>query len=607
MGTGQGTRGDSLRPSGECGVPFRQTRQWVLNKVDESLARGLSKSLRIPLAVARALAFRGVPSLEKASEFLNPQLKSLSDPLQIPGMSEAADRILLALQREESVLVYGDYDADGLTATAILVLFLRECGGDVSAFLPNRHTDGYGLTVTGLRRCLLEAGAEPDLIITVDCGTNSKDAASFLVAQGIDLIVTDHHGVTDPVQHPALLVNPGLSGGPPMDSLAGCGVAFKLCHAMVKKARKDGLGRIAEIDLRSMLDLVAIGTVADVVPLTDENRILVRCGLDRINRESGCRLGVRALLDVARAPHTVDSQHLAFLVAPRLNAAGRLGDARPALDLLLCGDPGAVVASAEALEQMNRKRREVEESVLAQAISQTEPHFDGSRVLGIVQFGRDWHTGVLGIVAAKLASRYYRPCCLIGTDSAGNGRGSCRGIPGVDIMGILEECGECLTGFGGHAGAAGLTISEQQVDVFRRKFSEACERRMRGVDLCPIERIDDWIDPSQVSEIFEASRGLEPYGQMNPAPVWAVSNVSLLGAPRVVGAGHLRLVVRSSRGPIQAIAFGYAGRSLPASPIDMTFVLEEDRFGGRSDIRLKVREIRPADHTAPGPGEPSTV
>jgi single-stranded-DNA-specific exonuclease len=571
------------------------SKVWKTREVDETLAAQLGRKLDLPGPLARAVAARGYADPGSAERFLAPRLSDVGNPFDLPGAAAAVGRIWSAIGRNEPIVVYGDYDADGITATALMVRVLSALNARVAPFLPSRMDDGYGLGEEPLRRCM--ARHAPRLLITVDCGTNSAAVVRDAQASGLDVIVTDHHEPAETVAPALALVNPRLGSGESAKLLAGVGVAFKLCHALLKAGRDAGHAAAGSVELRRHLDLVAVGTIADMVPLQGENRIFARHGLAQLN-QTGC-VGLRALMDVARIG-TADAYHVAFLIGPRLNAAGRLGDAEASLSLLLTDDDGLAGRLAAQLDRANRERQDVEAMILEEAEAQLQASFDAARDFGLVLAGRDWHPGVVGIVASRIANRYRRPAVVIGLDESGGGRGSCRSIEGFHLVRHLEQCAAHLVKFGGHAMAAGLEIEASAVEAFRRAFNSAAASTLAGQDLRPVQAIDAWLSLGDAEErLMEGLDRMKPFGLGNPTPVWAVRGVHVLGEPRVVGGKHLKLRVAAGATVRDCIAFQMADRKLPPGDLDIAFTLQRDTYQGRRSIQLNLSDFRPSP-AAPG-------
>lgn len=546
-------------------------------------ADSLAASLGIPGPLAGLLAARGLAEPDAARRFLNPRLDNLTDPTDLPDMAKAADRILRAVRGRERIAVFGDYDCDGITATALLTRCLRELGAEVKPFLPLRLEEGYGLGVDALTRCL--EAHQPRLVITVDCGTGSVAAVRAAAENGVDVVVTDHHEPAGDIAPAAAVVNPKLGAGGDPANLAGVGVAFKLAWALALRAGAD-LRRVFRY-----LDLVATGTVADVVPLTGENRILVHYGLAQINREP--LPGLQALVEAAELKDAVGEYHLGFAIGPRLNAAGRLGDAQAALELLLGDDPESLLPLARQLDRGNRERQKIETDILEEAL-QDVAALDLEKHAGLVLARRGWHPGVIGIVASRVVQRFGRPVLMIALNEDGSGRGSGRSIEGFNLVENLAECRDLLVRFGGHAMAAGLELEEKNLAAFREAFNRRVAEAIPPEQLRPVQRIDAWIDLADADErLFEGLQALRPFGCGNPRPVWAASRVRVLGQPRILKEKHLKMRLVAGSAQREAIGFNLAGQPLPDGPIDIAFTLDMNSWNGRETLQLKLEDFRP--------------
>lgn len=574
-------------------------KRWQTVAADDGLARELAAGTGMPFALARVLAARGVVSPAQIDRFLRPRLSDLADPFDLPDMAAAADRVWRALEANEPIAVYGDYDVDGVTSAALLVLVLRALGARVAVSLPNRIDEGYGLSLESLERCLATHG--PRLIITVDCGTGSRDAVDRARQAGVDVVVTDHHEIGPTLAEAVAVVNPKRGSNAGQRMLSGVGVAFKLCHALLKAGRERGHAA-ANLDLREHLDLVALGTVADVVPVLGENRILIRHGLACLNGRS--RPGLRALAEVAGASGELGAYHVGFVLGPRLNAAGRLGHAEAALELLLSGQDDHARGVAVTLDEANRERKRLETEILEESIRRVEATFRPDSHFAVVVGERGWHVGVVGIVAARLVARYGRPAVVVGFDDSGMGRGSCRSIDGLDLVAALEACSGHLHKHGGHARAAGLELHEDAFEQFRQAFHGACATALKGRDLRPQLRIDAWVTLDEVMHpgFMGTLAQLAPFGEQHPEPVWAVRDVPVAGVVREVGEGHLKFAVSAGSRRMEAIAFGMAGRAArPEGRIDVAFTLRKNAYMGREALQMHVVDFRPAGETPEAP------
>lgn len=554
---------------------------------DEAVANSLARDLSLPLAIARLLAGRGYADSQSAQDFLSPRLSAVGDPFALPAMDVAVTRIWRALDAGERIVVFGDYDVDGISSTALLVQTLRRLNADVHPFLPLRIDEGYGLGLDALERCLAEY--HPGLIVTVDCGTGSVDAVVEAQQRGVDVIVTDHHQPGERCAPAVALVNPKLGADENLRALAGVGVVFKLCHAIIKRGREMGRAA-ANMDLRAYLDLVALGTIADIVPLVGENRILARHGLARI--EDSESIGLQALKEVAGIKRRVDAYEVGFQIAPRLNAAGRLGDAQQALALLLSEDVEDSMRLAKALDASNRERRDIEAATLEEALKELEARFDPAHDMGLVVGREGWHPGVIGIVASRIAQHFHRPVVVVAVSEEG-GRGSCRSIDGVDMTAVLRSCASHLTKFGGHTMAAGLELKPGQFDSFSKAFNASVSEALNGRDLRPIQRIDAWLDLDDVDDaLMTALERMKPFGLGNATPVWGARAVRVVGNPRTVGNGHLKLLVTAGNQQFDAMGWGMAERTIPDGPLDMAFQVRRDVFMGREKLALNLQDFR---------------
>jgi len=562
--------------------------RWIVTpNADPDTARVLASELRIPEALAALLVQRGLGSPDVAKAFLRPDLERLTDPHGWADMDVAVELVARAIREKQPILVHGDYDVDGQCASAMLTRILRSAGATVFPFVPHRIRDGYDFGPAGLAAAQ-RVGAK--LIITCDCGITAIAAVAAARAAGIDVIVTDHHLPGDALPAANAVLDPRRPDCKSEDkNLCGTGVAFKLAQALVQT-----LGLSPNMPLH-FLDYVALATIADVVPLVGENRILVRYGLKKMADTRW--VGLRALIDTAGlGGKTLRGAHIGFILAPRLNAAGRIGDANDGLRLLLTEDPNEAAALARELETINARRQEMDHIILDEAIELVEKTLqptDAAIVLG----SATWHPGVIGIVASRLVERYGRPTFLIGWDEAGDfGRGSGRSIPGFDLHGALHKVGVHLEKYGGHTMAAGFTIHRDKFDDFRVAFLEVCGSLLTPEDLAPSQRVDLELPLASVSPDLERLiRHLEPCGAGNPAPVFGVRNARAVGARRV-GTNHLRFTLDDGSGLLPAIGFRWAD-AVPedwlTNPLDVAFRLERDDWQGRTTIQARVASLAP--------------
>lgn len=558
--------------------------RWILpSNVEPSLANELSSSLNVSPFIAELLARRGFETVENATRFLDPRLKTLSDPFLLSDMDAAVTRILGAIDARERIVLYGDYDVDGVTSLALLTRVLRAFGADPARFLPHRMDEGYGLSADGIARCIEEN--RPELLIAVDCGTASVQEVRTLRESGVDVIVIDHHEPQAELPPCNALVNP--KRGQDFHYLCSVGLVFKVSHALLKRRP------LPSLDLRELLDLVALGSVADIVPLIEENRILVHHGLQRIANSKW--IGLRALVEVAGVRAPISPGDVGFMLGPRLNAAGRLGTAQDALELLLTEDSGRAREIAHDLDTQNRERRMVEERVVMEAEKQISGWFNPSSHAAIVVGAAGWHPGVIGIAASRVQKRYHRPTFVIAFDEGGVGKGSGRSVEGLSLVAALDRCGMHLEKFGGHAMAAGLTLREEHFAAFREAFLSTAREMLTDEWLLPRLRLDGELALGAVTlKLLEHLEMLQPFGIGNRAPVFFARNVSLAGKPRVMKEKHLSLSFRHERGETRAVWFGAAKQELPRLPWDIAFTLERNEYQGIVRPQVHIKTVRQA-------------
>lgn len=557
---------------------------WRLRPADEESARGLVAGLGVRALTARILAARGIRTTESAVRFLQPRLSDLRPPEGIADLDRAIDRILAASAAGERVGVFGDYDVDGTTTAAILVLLLRALGLQVAARMAKRSS-GYGFASEDAA-AFAEQGCA--LVLTGDCGTSDREALELCRGRGIDVIVIDHHQVPTGPSPAYALLNPHRADDTfSFKGLASCGVAFYLAAAIRSRLRAAGDAKGEAIDPRVLLDLVALGTVADLVPLTDENRILVAAGLRELSALR--RPGLAALAEMAGlASGSLGTSEVSFRLAPRLNAAGRLGDAQVALDLLLATDRDRGDEAARNLEELNRERQRIQERVWSEAVAAVEPYREAA---ALVLGAEGWHQGVVGIVAAKLVDKYHKPAVVVGF-SAGQGRGSARTVDGFDLCQALAGCRAHLSAFGGHPMAAGVSLAEGQLRAFREAFTAAATEHFTGqAGAKPVE-VDAVASLAELDMVLaEELARLAPFGTSNSEPLFAVPGV-VVRSTRVVGASHLQLTLTHEGRTSDAIAFGMGDRDPgQGARLDVIGSPEVDEFRGQRKLRLRLRHF----------------
>lgn len=528
------------------------------------------------LLLISLLEARGVTDKLEVEAFLNPRLRNLHDPLRLPDIRKAVERVQAALRANEQILIYCDYDVDGMTSGALMHRFLGGIGGRVETFIPDRVGEGYGLTPEGIGRAL--SLCRPDLLIALDCGTTSLEEIRMLNAKGIDVIVIDHHELLPELPAAHAVVNP--QRGERDHYLATVGLVFKFCHAFLKVQDDPEL-----FNLRDHLDLVALGTVADLVPLEEDNRILVKQGLAEMNQTS--HVGLQELMRRAGVRTSATPVTCGFILGPRLNASGRLASARSGWQLLTTQDRRMASRIAEELEQLNRQRQRLEQQVMDEALVWLNEHFDPERDRCIVVASREWHPGVVGIVASRLARKYYLPSVVISIDENGMGKGSCRSVEGVSLMDGLRSCPDFLEGFGGHAMAAGLVVEEGRVGEFRETFNEWLLREASPEVFVPLVKVDYELDGSDLDDSLAVDlQRLEPYGRHNPPPVFAVSGVEILGKPHVIAGKHLRFKARAGGNEFSVVGFNFADQQPPSSTISIAGHWEIDSYTNAACMRM---------------------
>lgn len=575
---------------------MRKKRIWRLAKTELSLQEMLVGELGIPRPLAQVLINRGLTSPNQVRNFRNAGLAQLRDPLEIPGMKLGAERVLRALQRGEAILVYGDYDVDGITSTALLTSFLRSQGGQVSYYIPDRMEEGYGLN----SQALLQAKEDGiQLVVTVDCGVSALQEARSAAQVGLDLVITDHHQAPPELPQAVAVIDPKTdTTAQPWSNLAGVGVAYKLAQAV-----SDMLGNQSHCE--ELLDLVALGTVADIVPLTGENRILVKEGVTLLGNTS--RPGLQALIEIGGiSTGTITTEQIGYGLAPRLNACGRLSQADLGVELLLTTERERAMELAMLLDKENQSRQALEATITLQAMEAIEQEIDLTRDKVIVLAAHDWHPGVIGIVASRLVDKYYRPTIMISLEE-GIGKGSARSIPGFNLYAALQHVKEYLLTCGGHEMAAGLSVREEMLPSLRVALNSYAQEVMTEKDLIPFLKVDCEILPREIdTELLKGIEELAPFGFDNPAPVFALRN-RVVSDWREVGSkgNHLKLKVqKENQGWFDGIAFQMGALKEVATTwerCDVAFIPEINTWNGRSSIQLKIKDLKPTNE----PDDPS--
>ena len=578
-------------------------KRWVLKpSSDRELINSLSKGLGINKTLTTLLIQRGIRSIEEARNFFRPSMDDLHDPFLMKDMDKAIDRIDQAITKKEKILVYGDYDVDGTTAVALVYSFLKNYYDSVDFYLPDRDKEGYGISTEGI---LYAAANNIKLIIALDCGIKAIEKVSDAKKLGIDFIICDHHRPGDVLPDAVAVLDPKrLDDDYPFDELSGCGVGFKLISAYVKRHN------IPVDTLEQYLDLVAVSTAADIVPLVGENRTLVYFGLKRLNFHP--RLGFRAILEMEKVPIFYEEQpdgskiphynlmvnELVFIIGPRINAAGRIHDARHAVDLLISGSTSDANINSLRIKEHNEERKNIDVRITQEALSlvQNDPFF--SRRKSTVLFNPEWHKGVIGIVASRLTEKFYRPTVIL-TESNGMATGSARSVKDFDIYNAIESCNDLLEQFGGHMYAAGLTMKLSNIDKFKERFEEIVNDTIEERSLVQEVDVDltlgfDEITPS----FFKVLKQFAPFGPGNMNPVFLTENVRDTGLSRIVGNNHLKLNLaedENTRFGVDGIGF-QMGQFYPfisrRIPFDLCFSLEENYYNGKTTLQLNAKDIR---------------
>ncbi len=567
--------------------------RWISPAVvynEEILA--LEEKLDLHPLVCQILSNRGFAAVEQVETFLNPSLDDLHDPFLLDGMEPAVERVARALSEGERIVIYGDYDVDGITSISLMVRYLRQLGGNVGYYIPHRMIEGYGISKAGLDR-VVELGAS--LVITVDCGISAVEAIEYARSKNLETIVTDHHEPAEGALPAAVaILNPKKPGDKyPEKELAGIGVAFKFCQGLSER-----LG-VGQARLNEHLDLVAIGSVADIVPLLGENRILASAGLERLGTSE--KPGVRALISLAGIRNKkLGSSDIVFGLAPRINAVGRMGDAERGVRLFLTDDMDEARELAKVLDSENRSRRQVDVHTLEEAREAILRDINFDERWTIVLHSDNWHPGVLGIVASRIIEEHYRPTVLISFDENGDGKGSARSVANFHIHDALKRCGGCLDAFGGHKYAAGLQVRRERLDEFIEGFDKAAHEMMRESDLVPEISVDLEIDLTQANdELLTGLDRFRPYGPGNPRPVLVASDLSVVGYPKVVGTNHLKMRVRKDDYQLEVIGFGMADKlkeiNTAREKISIAFVLEENLWNNNRQLQANLRDIKVSD------------
>lgn len=545
----------------------------------------LSQSCRIPPAMAVILMNRGILTEKAVMTYMKKSLESVHNPLMMDDMEIACDRIHTALMQNEKIVIYGDYDVDGVTATSIVYKFLRSVGADVSYYIPDRFSEGYGINILAVNK-LAKTGAK--LMITVDCGIASVGEIEFAKTQGIDVIVTDHHTCREELPKALAVINPKRPDSVyAFDGLAGAGVAFKLVLALAIK-----LGMNTKDVFAEYVELAAIGTIADVVPLVDENRVIAEKGIKSIQNTKN--KGIRALIGAASLEgKIIDSTSVAFFMAPRLNAAGRMDSAKVAVELMTCEDDLEAEKICQEIDILNAKRKQEEQIVQKEALEILEK--EGERLVYVL-CGEGWNHGVVGIVASRICEQLYRPCILVSFDGE-KGKGSGRSVPGMNLFDALSDSEELLTAFGGHAQAAGLSINRSHIEEFKNKINEFAKKNINTEELVPKLKIDCNLDPASVTaNSAKMLENLAPFGEGNEQPVFSMTGLKVISASAMGADGrHLRMRLSDGKCVFSAVGFGmseYLEWVKEGDTVSVAFNMNINTYQGAENLQLILKDIK---------------
>jgi len=561
--------------------------QWCVTEAeDQKAVQSLAEALSVTPLISKILCMRGICDFETARSFFRPLLSDLNDPFLMADMEKAVIRIEKALELNERIFIYGDYDVDGITAASILILFLRRLGADVIFYIPDRLKEGYGLTEFGIEQAIQQ---EAKLMITVDCGITAVEEVEHARKQGLDIIISDHHEPAETLPKAVAILDPKRAGcSYPFKELAGVGVAFKLIQAVTQHMEMDP-------DLPAeYLDLVALGSAADIVPLIDENRILAHQGLEKMNLLD--RIGIRALTEICGLKgRRIGTGQLVFIMAPRINAVGRLGNAEQAVHLMVTDSKEEASHIAQILDKENQTRKYIDEETFNQA-QEMMGNMEGEVGSSVVLAREGWHSGVIGIVASRIVEKVYRPTVMIAIED-GVGKGSARSIPNFNVYSAIKKCEKHLIAFGGHKYAAGLTIDPKNIKKFTKAFHKAVDSLMEEDDLVQRIYVDAEIALSDISEKFvRILNRFAPFGPKNMRPVFQSNNLQVVGTPRVIGRNHLKFRVQQKSHVFDAIGFGlghlYDRLSEGEANLDMVYVIEENVWNGQARTQLRVKDLR---------------
>lgn len=561
--------------------------RWIYpHAVHKESVSEIKQALGVPNIIAKLLVLRGIKTYNDAKSFFRPTLDLLFDPFLMKDMDEGTERLALAIRKNENVVVYGDYDVDGTTATACLYTFLKEFGVNAYYYIPHRFKEGYGINSEGIQYADA-VGAK--LIVSVDCGITAIDEAREIKKKGMELIICDHHTVGDEIPEAVAVLDPKRPDCHyPFDGLSGAGVGFKLMQGTLQK-----LGLPVSI-ANMYLDLVAISIASDIVPIIGENRVLMREGLQILQRNP--RIGIKTLMELIRLPmEDISTSKIVFSIGPRINAAGRMGDASTAVKLMIADSQSEAKALSNELESINLRRRDKDTKTMEEALSQIETKLDINDVNVLILYKPDWHLGVIGIVASRLVDMFHRPAIML-SNVDGKLKGSARSIKGFNIYNAMKECEDLLEQFGGHEFAAGLTLDEKKLPEFKRRINKMVFNGCSHNSFEPQIMVDSVLEFRDINMRFwKLLSQFKPFGPSNSRPIFVSTNVQVIGIPSVVGNGHLKMKIKQQHsGIFDAIGFNmhkYLPDISSDHPFNIAYVLEENYWNGKRSLQMRLKDI----------------
>lgn len=559
----------------------------MVEQQDQRVVDQFSNTLNVSSIIANILLNRGITTFDAAKAFFRPSWENIHDPFLMADMDKASERVCHALYQKERIFIYGDYDVDGITSVSLMLLFFRSLGIEANYYIPDRLKEGYGLSVQGIQKAV-DWGA--NLLITVDCGITASEEVAYATSLGVDVIVCDHHQPDNQLPDAVAVLDPKRSDCLyPFKELAGVGVAFKLVQAV---SQQTGL---EDISWKNLVDLVALGSAADIVPLTDENRLYVSKGLELINQYPST--GVSALIQEAGLEgREIGTGQIVFMLAPRINAVGRMGDAERAVRMLVSNSAEEAKQIASVLESENNLRKSIDEETFKEAMAMIEEQGGPDSEMAVVLAKEGWHSGVIGIVASRIVERIYRPTIMIAIED-GVGKGSARSIPDFDVYSAIKKCESYLTAFGGHKYAAGLSIGTDQINDFRTAFKEVAESELGNSELIPKLHIDAEIHLDDITDkLVRILNQFAPFGPHNMRPVFMSRDLQVVGTPRIVGQNHLKLKVRQNTHVFDTIGFGLGHLidrlETNGSGLYMAYVIETNTWNGQTKIQLRIKDLK---------------